>query len=474
MGFALVFLFALGARGTLQHRPINPAMMAFSTDHLVNELTLNSTYSTLFALKQMQLEKSSADYYGDMPFEEVIAEVRQAATIATNDYVLKDDVTIEIADVQARPQGPTQAFHQASYQGKPKNIVILLQESLGARYVGALGGLPLSPSLDKLMGEGWNLTNLYATGTRSVRGIEAVITGFTPTISRSVVKLNKSQSHFFTIADFLRKQNYHTQFIYGGESHFDNMKSFFLGNGFVDIVDNPKFDKIDFEGSWGASDEDLYDQADKEFTKLAQQEQPFFSLVFSSSNHSPYEFPDGKITLHDEKKATRNNAAKYADYALGTFFEKAKKSSYWNNTLFLIVADHDSRVAGAELVPIKHFHIPALFIGKDIVAKQDKRLTSHLDLAPTLLSLAGVSGVHPMIGHDLTHTIPNDKLRAMMQYDKNFAYLTNNSQIILQPHKEPLVISEEALSTEAKSALIKRAKAHAILGSKLYQNGLYP
>ena len=459
LGISLIFLCALGARGTLQHRPINPAMMAFSTDHLVNELTLNSLYSTLFALKQMQLEMSSADFYGDMPFDEVITQVQQSSNLATNLFV-----NTEI---------PTQAFHTASYQGKPKNIVILLQESLGARYVGGLGGLPLSPSLDKLMNEGWNFTNLYATGTRSVRGIEAITTGFLPTVSRSVVKLDKSQKNFFTIADFLKKHNYYTQFIYGGESHFDNMKSFFLGNGFEDIVDYPKFNHVEYEGSWGASDEDLYNQAHNEFNELANKEQPFFSLVFTSSNHSPYDFPDGKITLHDKEKSTRNNAAKYADYALGTFFEKAKKSNYWDNTIFLIVADHDSRVAGAELVPIEHFHIPAVIIGKDIKAKQDSRLTSQIDLAPTLLSLAGVSGDHPMIGHDLTQIIPNEKLRALMQYDKNFAYITGDNKVFLQPDKEALVVAKYNLSAEEKLQLIKRAESHAILGSKLYQQELY-
>ena len=459
LGISLIFMCALGARGTLQHRPINPAMMAFSTDHLVNELTLNSLYSTLFALKQMQLDMSSADFYGDMPFEAVITQVQQASHLLPSQY--------------SNPEIPTQAFHTASYHGKPKNIVILLQESLGARYVGGLGGLPLSPSLDKLMNEGWNFTNLYATGTRSVRGIEAITTGFLPTVSRSVVKLDKSQKNFFTIADFLKKQNYYTQFIYGGESHFDNMKSFFLGNGFEDIVDYPKFNHVEFEGSWGASDEDLYNQAHKEFTDLANKEQPFFSLVFTSSNHSPYDFPDGKITLYDKEKNTRNNAAKYADYALGTFFEKAKKSNYWDNTIFLIVADHDSRVAGAELVPIEHFHIPAVIIGKDIKAKQDSRLTSQIDLAPTLLSLAGVSGTHPMIGHDLTQIIPNEKLRALMQYDKNFAYITGDNKVFLQPDKEALVVAKYNLSAEEKLQLIKRAESHAILGSKLYQQELY-
>ena len=104
----------------------------------------------------------------------------------------------------------------------------------------------------------------------------------------------------------------------------------------------------------------LFDKANETFTQLQNEGKPFFSLVFSSSNHDPFEFPDGKIELYEQPKATRNNSAKYADYAIGYFFKLAKQSNYWKDTVFLVIADHDSRAAGASLVPIKHFHIPAL------------------------------------------------------------------------------------------------------------------
>ena len=446
---ALIITLVLGARSSLGHRPLNPAMVSFATDHLLNDLTLNSTYSVAFALKQMGLENPSAQYYGAMSEDKIIALVRQYSINNLNDF--NDDAF------------PTRTMHQASYSGKPKNLVILLQESLGARYVGHLGGLPLTPNLDKLMDQGWNFTNLYATGTRSVRGIEAVITGFTPTPSRSVVKLDKSQRDFFTIAKLLKQNGYNTQFVYGGESHFDNMKRFFLGNGFSDIVDQDDFEKVDYEGSWGASDEDLYDQAHLEFEQLNKQDSPFFSLVFTSSNHSPFEYPDGKITQYDQAKNTRNNAAKYADYALGKFIEKAKSSSYWQDTLFLVVADHDSRVAGASLVPIEHFRIPGVIFGTGIEPQQDDRLVSQIDLAPTLLSLIGGSGPTPMLGHDLTQDIPRSKQRAMMQYAKNFAYMSVDEVTILQPQKEARAFTyqnKQLVETAVTKKMAERARAH--------------
>ena len=462
VSIVLILALFLGARSSLGHRPLNPAMVSFSTDHLLNDLTLNSIYSTVFALKQMGLENSSEKYYGKMAQDKIIELVK--ANTLTNSKAFTSE------------EFPTRAIKKSSYSGKPKNLVILLQESLGARFVGELGGLPLTPNLDKLMAEGWNFTNLYATGTRSVRGIEALITGFTPTPSRSVVKLDKSQRDFFTIAKLLSQNGYNTQFIYGGESHFDNMKSFFLGNGFSDIVDLDDFEKVDFEGSWGASDEDLYDQAHIEFEQLNQHDSPFFSLVFTSSNHSPFEYPDGKIHQYDKEKNTRNNAAKYSDYALGKFIKKAKSSSYWQDTVFLIVADHDSRVAGASLVPIERFRIPGVILGDGIIAKSDDRLVSQIDLPPTLLSLIGISGSTPMLGHDLTQHIPESKQRAMMQYDKNFAYMTPDSVTILQPNKNARAFKFKKnllIETPIKNGMAEQAKAVVLFGSLAYKNQWY-
>ncbi|MBY7901402.1 LTA synthase family protein [Vibrio fluvialis] len=462
MQLVLTCLLVLGARGTLEHRPINPALVAFSTDHLLNDLSLNSAYSVAFAWKQAKSEMSSSDFYGPMDQKALLSEIHRTLQNPNADF--------------ADPNAPTKTMHTTSFPGRKKNLVILLQESLGARYVGKLGGLPLTPNLDKIMDEGWNFTRLYATGTRSVRGIEAVVTGFTPTPARAVVKLGKSQQNFFTLASFLGNQGYHTQFIYGGEAHFDNMKTFFLGNGFQDIVQGSDFDKVDFTGSWGASDEDLYDQANKEFTELHQQGKPFFSLVFTSSNHSPFDYPDGKITPYDSDKQTRNNAAKYSDYALGEFVKKAKQSEYWKDTIFVVVADHDSRVYGASLVPVRHFHIPAVIFGNDVPHKVDDRLASQIDLGPTLLSLIGASGEHPMLGNDFTKPLTESQPRALLQYDKNFAYLKQGKAVVFQPDKAPqtfLLDGENLTPTQPDEALAQEAHAYANFGSMAYQKGWY-
>ena len=468
----LTLMIFILARGTFDHRPINPSLVYFSTDPLLNSLTLNSAYSVMFAFKQLKNEKNAAKIYGEMPEQKIISLVQKNSSLAIPPY--------------KNTSLPTLAKKPAYYHGKPKNLVIILEESLGAQFVGELGGIPLTPELDKLINNAWSFDQLYATGTRSVRGIEAVITGFTPTPARSIVKLDKSQHNFFTIAALLEKQNYTTQFIYGGESHFDNMKSFFLGNGFNSIVDFDDIKSPEFVASWGASDEDLFNQANVELKKLHQQNKPFFSLIFSSSNHDPFDIPQGKtkalaytqtqIEQYGSHEIARHKAIQYADYALGKFITQAKKEAYYQGTVFLIVADHDARVYGSGLVPIKNFRIPGVILNSGLENKRDKRIASQIDLAPTLLSLIGIDDATPMLGFDLTKQ--HSQQRAMMQFANNFAYMQNNEVAILQPHKAikyyTYDINQQKL-TDAKEnkPLGETALAHALFGSLAYSKGLY-
>lgn len=467
----ILVLFAF-ARGTFGHRPINPSFVYFTTDPLLNSLTLNSAYSVAFALKQLGNEKDSASMYGKMPDDQIIHWVRKETGLPMNSF--------------KNNRLPSLSKRIPSYKGKLKNLVIVLEESLGAQFVGSLGGLPLTPHLDKLIAEGWGFSNLYATGTRSVRGIEAVITGFTPTPARAVVKLDKSQRDFFTIASLLKRHGYKTQFIYGGESHFDNMKSFFLGNGFDEIVDFDDIESPEFVASWGASDGDLFNQANIELTKLYEAKKPFFSLIFTSSNHDPFEVPQGNTNNinytsaekleYDDKEIARHKAIQYADYALGQFIKQAKTQAYWENTIFLIVSDHDARVIGVDLVPVKNFHIPAVILNSGKNSILDNRLVSQIDLAPTLISLMGIENETPMLGYDLTKK--HFQERALMQYANNFAYILNNEVVILQPEMPPLFFNYD-LTTKKLSAgdenlnLAKKALSHALWGSLSYRNQWY-
>ena len=462
-----LILLLMAIRSTTDHRPANPSTFAITADAMVNSLVLNSPYSVLYAAYSLRHEARSSDIYGKMEASTMLNVARDWPWLQSYQFQHADFPTLH----QQTATTP---------RTKPLNLVIILQESMGATFVKSLGGVGVTPELELLKTQGIWFEQLYATGTRSVRGIEAVVAGYMPTPAQSVVKLSNSQQNFATIASILQQHGYNTQFVYGGEAHFDNMRVFFSANGFSEIVDQSSMPDAKFVGSWGASDEDVFDAAHQQLLQLHHQTKPFFSLIFTSSNHEPFEFPDGRIKLHEQPKNTVNNAVKYADWAMAKFISQAKQSSYWQDTLFLIVADHDNRVYGSNLVPVEKFQIPGVILGGTVTPATVSTLSSQIDLAPTLLSMMGVSSCHPLLGRDLTLDSSSPG-RAFLQFDNYFALMEAQQLTILKPDQtavlahydqaaKKLTISEQPVTT----AQYQKALAQVQLPSYLYREHKYP
>lgn len=461
----------IGVRSTWSHRPANPAFFATTADPLINSLHLSSGYTLLYALYNLKHESQANRGYSQLSDADIFAVIKTEPYLKNYQF--------------SHPELPTLHYQPASIQrDKPLNIVIILEESLGATFVPSLGGKTvngqsLTPNLEQLKQHGWWFEQLYATGIRSVRGIEAVVAGFLPTRARSTVKLTHSQRDFFTLASLLRQQHYHTEFLYGGEAHFDNMASFFSGNGFASIVDQRAFTEPKFEGSWGVSDEDLLDRLHQQLMQRDDTKQPYFVLAFSSSNHEPFEYPADAITPVEQPVHSLNNAVRYADHALGKFFAQAMASDYWHNTLFLVVADHDTRVYGDDLIPVSKFHIPGLILGADLSPKTIPHIASQIDLLPTLISLAGLSGFIPAVGQDLSAAQPPAN-RAMMQFGDYFGWLEHQQLTVLGADQQEFRYQYDPISkqlTPLAMPLIEtqeqRIRAFAALPSVLYQQRLY-
>ena len=457
------FLF-WGARGSLTtKRPINASNAIFCSDQMTNSLGLNSFYTVAFAAYSMKNE-GDVKKYGKMDELEAYSRVKKYMDITE---FLPGDVPflhLQKPDVS-----------QPNY-----NVVVFLQESLGAEYVGCLNGLPLTPELDKLSKEGLLFTNLYCTGTRSVRGIEQVTAGFLPNPSESIVKLSGSQQGFFTLADAFGRHNYDTSFIYGGMANFDNMASFFNGNGFKNIIDETDFDadgkKYAMKGTWGYSDEDLAVKANEYYKSLGKK--PFFSLMFSTSNHEPFEFPDGRIKLYEQPKNTVHNAMKYADFSIGKFFELAKKEAYFKNTIFVVIADHNTRTYGKNLVPVNKFHIPALIIAPNIEKGITyDNLASQMDIPSTVLALSGITTKTPMVGRNLLKLPKGTKGRTIMLFHETYAFRVDDDIVILNPNAKPLQFKvksdTELIPVALNEELAKDALAHIVASSNMYKNRVY-
>ena len=461
--FVAFFLF-WGARGSLtSKRPINASNAIFCSDQMTNSLGLNSLYTVAFAAYAMKHE-GDVKKYGKMDELEAYSRVKKYMDVT-------EFIPSEVPFLHLQKPDTTQPKY---------NVVIFLQESLGAEYVGCLNGLPLTPELDKLSKEGLLFTNLYCTGTRSVRGIEQVTAGFLPNPSESIVKLSGSQQGFFTLADAFGRQNYDTSFIYGGMANFDNMASFFNGNGFKNIIDETDFDKdgkkYALKGTWGYSDEDLVVKANEYFKSLGNK--PFFSLMFSTSNHEPFEFPDGRIQLYEQPKNSVHNAMKYADFSIGKFFELAKKEAYFKNTIFVVIADHNTRTYGKNLVPVNKFHIPALIIAPNIEKGSTyDNLASQMDIPSTVLALSGITTKTPMVGRNLLKLPKGTKGRTIMLFHETYAFRVDDDIVILNPNAKPLQFKvksdTELIQVALDEELAKDALAHIVASSNLYKKRVY-
>ncbi len=205
----------------------------------------------------------------------------------------------------------------------------------------------------------------------------------------------------WSIGNVLREKGYQSTFLYGGNSYFDNMSNFFSLNGY-DIIDKNDIpdDEIKFSNAWGVSDEDLYEEAIKQSGKLSAVGKPFFFHLMTTSNHRPYTYPSNKIDIPSGKN--RNGAVKYSDFAIGKFLQQAKSKKWFEDTIFVFVADHCAGSDGRESLPLNRYHIPMLIYSpKHVTPGVQSRRASQIDLAPTLMSLLNMSYESYFFGQDL-------------------------------------------------------------------------
>jgi phosphoglycerol transferase MdoB-like AlkP superfamily enzyme len=456
-----VILF-IGIRSSFGHRGANISDAMYSSNRAVNEITKNSIHSIAYAIyvNAKHEGEGASSLYGKIDIDEAIKRVEKILNIKNDNSKL-----------------PLSRVVKSNFKTKtPKNLVIFLQESLGAQFVEAVGGEKgITPNLNKLAKEGIVFTNLYSNGTRSVRGIAGTVAGNFSVPGKGIVKRNKSQQDFFTLAKVLKPYGYQTSFIYGGESRFDNMKSWFLGNGFDKIIDEEKFENPKFVGTWGVCDEEVVIRANEEYKKLYNKNQKFASVIFSTSNHSPFDFPDNKIELIDGvKKKSVKNAIKYADFAIGKFIELAKKEAYYKDTVFLIIADHNVRVYGNDMVPVDMFQIPAVILADGIKPQEYNHLSTQPDTLASVLDLIGLDLRYPIMGNSIFNNKKTDI--SFMQFNSFYALRVGDKVAVLRPKKEPLTFiykNKHLIKTEPDKELQKNALAFIVTLDYLYKNKLY-
>ena len=317
-----------------------------------------------------------------------------------------------------------------------KNVVLISVESLSAEFMAAYGNTEgITPFLDSLAQKSIFLTNLYATGNRTVRGLEALTLCVPPTPGESIVK-RKDNKNKFTTGSVFKSKGYSVKYLYGGYSYFDNMKDFFGGNGY-DIIDRDNFtpEEITFANIWGVSDEDMARKAIKEMNAQAKTGKPFFNHWMTVSNHRPFTYPEGRIDIPGTAKS-RQGGVKYTDYALKLFFELAKKESWFKDTVFVIVADHCASSAGRTELPLDRYRIPCLIYADFLEAEQIDKLASQIDVMPTVMELLNFSYESKFLGQDIFSRFY--KPRAYIATYRELGYLTPDTLSIIKPLREQI------------------------------------
>ena len=313
-----------------------------------------------------------------------------------------------------------------------RNIVLVTIESMSASYMERFGNTEsITPVLDSLYRLGMAFDRVYATGNRTVRGLEAVTLSLPPCPGQSIIKRPNNAGMHSTGA-LLREKGYNVTYFYGGNSYFDNMETFFSGNGY-DIVDQKSYspEEITFANIWGVCDEDAYRKVIRTLSEQSRDGKPFFAHVMTVSNHRPFTYPAGKIRIPNDSK-TRAGGVLYTDYALGQFLAEASKQPWFDNTIFLITADHCASSAGRTEIPLHKYHIPALIFAPGFVAPQQiEGIVSQIDLMPTLLSLLDMDYDSHFYGRSIFD--PDYVNRAFIATYQDLGYLEGDTFTILSP-----------------------------------------
>ncbi|MFJ3483075.1 LTA synthase family protein [Pseudomonas sp. NPDC090202] len=351
------------------------------------ELASNGPYQFFAAFRNNELDYQQ--FYATLPDAEVAAHLRAELDEPGNTHTGKEPL-----DIRRAIDNPGTA--------RTPNIILVTIESLSAKYLGSNGDTRnLTPNLDDLRKQSLYFNNFYATGTRTDRGLEAITLSIPPTPGRSIVKRVGRESGYASLGQQLAAVGYDSVFVYGGRGYFDNMNAFFSGNGYR-VVDQSsvKEEDIQFKNAWGMADEDLYRQALRLADADFASKKPFLLQLMTTSNHRPYTFPDGRIDIPSGNG--RDGAVKYTDYAIGQFLQEARKKPWFDNTIFVFVADHTAGSAGKEDLPINNYAIPLFIYAPKLLAPAEiSQLASQIDLAPTLLGLLNLDYSSTFFGRNL-------------------------------------------------------------------------
>ena len=404
----VIGMLIIGARGGVGLSNLNWGSAVFCDNELLNQAAMNGVFTLG---KSYDLSRKS--------------KKGKRSVFFNNDKTLTPEILKSLYyDDDSEFINDTNILRRITKTGKKANnlnVVIILLESWMAKHIGVIGSDPdLTPNFNKLSKEGILFKNFYATGLRSNKGIVSVLCSYPSQYGKSAMKMINGQKPFYSLSSILKERGYTTSFIYGGDLEFDNMQGFMRINGINNFIGKEDFSDTKLSSKWGAFDEDIFKKTIEYMDTLKQ---PFFTKIFTLSNHEPFDTPNSFEPKYkgNSKKEKYYNSFLYSDQALGDFFRIAKTKKFYKNTVFLLVADHGRNLHRNVPLDINTFHIPLLIIsGKDslITPSIKNKIGSQTDILPTTMGILGGQYENSAWGKDL-----------LKDNNSNFAFMIKNNNI---------------------------------------------
>lgn len=404
-----VFLLLIGAliipiRGGFATIPINQSNVYFSKNMFANHAAVNCFWNFANTLSHRTKNKNPYIHFKNSVAQKIITTNKNKLLTAT-DTILNT---------------------------KKPNVIVIIWESLSAKAVGVLGGEPtVTENLNNLASEGILFTNFYGNGDRTDKGIPAILSGYYPQPTNSIMKIPYKARKLPMLTSEMKKLGYNTGFYYGGDSNFGNMITY-LRNGEIDnIVDGASFDKDHWNSKWGVHDHIFLDKLITDLSKKSMQ-QPFFQVALTLTSHEPYEFPGEYKFGKDSEENLYRSAHAYTDKAIGKFISEAKKQPWWNTTLLVILSDHGHPLPkhkGYFNSP-KRFQIPMLWLGGALSKTGIKidNVAAQSDFAYTLTNMLGGNATQFQFGKNIFNT--SDAQYAHFVFNKGFGTVSKNGAFV--------------------------------------------
>jgi phosphoglycerol transferase MdoB-like AlkP superfamily enzyme len=420
-----------------------------------DELAGNGLYQFFAAYRAAGIDYDR--FYRKLPLREAFARVRR--------QLQSDDATFVSTD----PFDLRRDIHNAAPERR-LNVVLISVESLSAFYSGTYGRKhSLTPELDAIAADSLVFDQLYASGTRTVRGLEALALSVPPTPGESIVKRPRNE-HLFSLASVFNAKGYDSEFLYGGYGAFDDMNRFFGANGYA-VYDRSAIDAstVHHANIWGVADEDLYTLALARFDADAAQGKPFFAHVMTTSNHRPYTFPPGRVAM---PQGERNSAVAYTDWAIGDFLRRARTRPWFANTVFVFTADHCASSGGLAQLPVFRYHIPMwIYSPGNIAPRRIAQRMAQVDIGPTVLGLLGIDYRSSFYGQDVFNAGPGHE-RAFIGNYQRLGYMRGDTLVELSPHQRVDTVHPD-YDKDAEQVPIAQDDALALDAIAYYQTASY-